>query len=182
MSREAALYPSEPPTPAHLAPPDSWPVPPAEPEPEPKVPPRFRLAGAFSFLAAGVAVIGALLPWANYRDGFELTGIDQGNGWLVLGVAVAAAACGGAAFVGSTPAAVRFGLTGCTVVLAGTFLWNRMRVQDADHRSTVGPVLTGGGLLMVGLSALILAAGTLLALGPLRSAFTWRNADPSAIA
>lgn len=178
MTRESAWYSAEPPLPPHLAPPDGWPVPPVEPVAEPKVAPRARMAGAFTFLGAAIAIVGSLLPWARYVDGYDMSGTRNGNGWIVLVVGVVSAGLAGAAWVGSSHPIVRFGITGCALVLAGLFFWNRWRVQQADSRSRIGPITTGGGLLLVGLAAFVVAAGALLALGPLRDAFRWHNAEP----
>ena len=164
--------------PPHPAPPDGWPMPVAPPVPEPKVAPRARMAGAFTFLGAAIAIVGALLPWAHYTDGYDLSGIHHGGGWIVVVIAVAAAGLAGAAWVGSSHAVVRFGIAGCAVLLAGMFLWNRTRVQQADSHSKIGPITTGGGLLLVGLAAFVVAAGALLALGPLKDAFRWRIDEP----
>ena len=178
MTRESAWYSAEPPLPPHPAPPDGWPMPEVEPIPEPKVAPRARMAGAFTFLGAGIAIVGSLLPWARYSDGFEMSGTHNGNGWVVLVVAIVAAGLAGAAWVGSTHPIVRFGITGCALMLAVLFFWNRMRVQQADSRSKIGPISTGGGLWLVGLAAFVMAAGALLALGPLKDAFRWQNSEP----
>ena len=153
-------------------------MPPVEPIPEPKVAPRARMAGAFTFLGAAIAIVGSLLPWARYADGYDMSGTHNGNGWIVLVVAIIAAGFAGAAWVGSSHPIVRFGITGCALLLAGLFFWYRWRVQQADHRSTIGPITTGGGLLLVGLAAFVVAAGALLALGPLKDAFRWHNAEP----
>jgi hypothetical protein len=136
------------------------------------------MAGAFTFLGAAIAIVGSLLPWARYADGYDISGTHNGNGWVVLVVAVIAAGLAGAAWVGSAHPIVRFGITGCAVVLAGLFFWNRMRVHQADSRSKIGPITIGGGLLLVGLAAFVVAAGALLALGPLRGAFHWQNTEP----
>lgn len=153
-------------------------MPPVEPIPEPKVAPRARMAGAFTFLGAAIAIVGSLLPWARYTDGYDMSGTHNGNGWVVLVVAVVAAGLAGAAWVGSSHPVVRFGITGCALLLAALFFWNRMRVQQADSRSKIGPITTGGGLLLVGLAAFVVAAGALLALGPLKGAFRGHNSEP----
>ena len=136
------------------------------------------MAGAFTFLGAAIGIVGSLLPWARYTDGYDMSGTHNGNGWVVLVVGVVAAGLAGAAWVGSSHPIVRFGIAGCAVVLAGLFFWNRWRVQQADGRSTIGPITTGGGLLLVGLAAFVVAAGALLALGPLKDAFRWHNDEP----
>jgi len=136
------------------------------------------MAGAFTFLGAAIAIVGSLLPWARYTDGFDMSGTHNGNGWIVLVVAIVAAGLAGAAWVGSSHPIVRFGITACAVILAGLFFWNRWRVQQADSRSTIGPITTGGGLLLVGLAAFVVGAGALLALGPLKDAFRWHPAEP----
>jgi hypothetical protein len=178
MTREPAWYSAEPPLPPHPAPPDGWPMPEAPPIPEPKVPPRARMAGAFTFLGAAIAIVGALLPWARYSDGYDMSGTHNGNGWLVLVVAIGAAGLAGAAWVGSSHPIVRFGITGCAVLMATTFFWNRMRVHQADGRSKIGPITIGSGLLLIGLAAFVMAAGALLALGPIKDAFHRRIVDP----
>ena len=178
MTREPAWYSAEPPLPAHPAPPGGWPMPEVPPMREPRVAPRARMAGAFTFLGAAIAMVGALLPWARYTDGYDLSGTHHGNGWMVLAVGVIAAGLAGAAWVGSSHPVVRFGIAGCAVALAGMFLWNRARVQQADSRSKIGPITTGGGLLLVGLAAFVVAAGALLALGPIKDAFSWRFNEP----
>jgi hypothetical protein len=150
------------------------------PEQEPRVPPRARMAGAFTVLGAAIAIAGALLPWAHYSDGFDLTGTDHGHGWIAIVVAVFAAGLAGAAWVGSNHPVVRFGITGCAIVLAVLFFWNRFRLRQAADRSVIGPITTGGGLLLIGLAAFVTAAGALLALGPLREAFRWRNDEIAA--
>ena len=180
MARESAWYSAEPPLLPHPAPPDGWPMPDAEPIPEPKVAPRARMAGAFTILGAAIAITGALLPWAHYADGYDLSGIDHGHGWIALVVAVIAAGLAGAAWVGSSHPVVRFGIAGCAVVLAVVFFWNRFRLRQAADRSVVGPITTGGGLLLIGLAAFVVGAGALLALGPLREAFRWRDTKPDA--
>ena len=98
------------------------------------------MAGAFTFLGAAIAIVGSLLPWASYSDGFEMSGTHNGNGWVVLVVAVVAAGLAGAAWVGSPHPVVRFGITACALLLAVMFFWNRMRVQQADARSRIGPI------------------------------------------
>jgi hypothetical protein len=153
-------------------------MPEVPPIPEPKVAPRARMAGAFTFLGAAIAIVGALLPWAHYTDGYDLSGTHHGGGWIVLVISILAAGLAGAAWVGSSHAVVRFGIAGCAVLLAVMFLWNRARLQRADSRSKIGPITTGGGLLLVGLAAFVVAAGALLALGPLRDAFRWRIDEP----
>jgi hypothetical protein len=178
MTRESAWYSAEPPLPAHPAPPDGWPMPELPPIPEPKVAPRARMAGAFTFLGAAIAMVGALLPWARYTDGYDLSGTHHGNGWMVLVVGVIAAGLAGAVWVGSSHPVVRFGIAGCAVALALMFLWNRARIQQADSNSRIGPITTGGGLLLVGLAAFVMAAGALLALGPMKDAFHWRIDEP----
>jgi hypothetical protein len=174
MARESAWYTSEPPLLPHPAPPDGWPMPEEPPDHEPLVPARARMAGAFTFLGAGIAVVGALLPWAHYNDGYDLTGTNHGHGWIAIVVAILAAGLAGAAWVGSQHPIVRFGITGCAVVLAALFFWNRFRLRQAADQSVIGPITTGGGLLLVGLSGFVIAAGALVALGPLRGAFQWR--------
>jgi hypothetical protein len=136
------------------------------------------MAGAFTILGAAIAIAGALLPWAHYTDGFDLSGIDHGHGWIALVVGVIAAGLAGAAWVGSSHPIVRFGIAGCAVLLAAVFFWNRFRLRQAAGRSAIGPITTGGGLLLVGLAAFVMAAGALLALGPLRGAFRWRDTGP----
>ena len=153
-------------------------MPVAPPIPEPKVAPRARMAGAFTFLGAAIAIVGSLLPWARYSDGYELSGTHHGNGWVVLFVAVAAAGLAGAAWVGSSHPVVRFGITGCAVVLAALFFWNRLRVHQADSRSKIGPITIGGGLLLIGLAAFVVAAGALLALGPIKGTRHRTSAEP----
>lgn len=172
MADSPIIYPQGPPGLAHDEPPYSWPMPP----PTESAAPRRKLmtverwAGTIAFAGAVVATFGSLMAWADYEDGVHTTGIDQGNGWVSLVIALVAAGLGGAAWFGAKHVVLRYAYAVTAVAMLGVFFFNRFRVHQASGRSKIGPIELGSGLRLVGFAAFLVTAAALVMLGPLVAA------------
>jgi hypothetical protein len=154
-------YPSQPPTGAVAQPPQHW-----APAPRPPVhdarPRAAWAAVVVSMLGAVVGAITVFAPWAEYVDGVELTGIEHGDGWIVLAVVTAAAALVGALAFGARHFAIRYGLLLASVALFVLFALNRIDIGRSDDFVTGGEIDVGGGLYGVALAACLVLAGALI--------------------
>lgn len=162
-TREPPRLPAAPPAEPVVGPPASWG---AYPQPVPRARDRGRGWAAVVFAAAGaiVATIGAFAPWARYADGIETTGIEHGDGWFVLVVAVGAAACAGALAFGGRSLWVRLGVFGSSMLLFFLYGLNRIDVARARDHVTGAHIKVGGGLygVMAGAVLLLIAAALIL--------------------
>jgi hypothetical protein len=109
-----------------------------------------------------VGAITAFAPWATYVDGVELTGVEHGDGWIVLLVTAAAAAFVGALAFGWRHLAVRVGLVAAAAGLFLLFLLNRIDISRSEDRVTGGPIDVGGGLYGVAVAACLVLTGALI--------------------
>jgi hypothetical protein len=172
---EPVRMPTEPPLEPVPGPPDAWPRP---DEPDVLVlggPERHHVAAIIGFVGALLAVVGSLLPWARYVDGVDVTGTEQGNGWISLVLALVVAGLAGVSWVGSHVLVVRVGLAATSLSLTIVFFVNRWLIGRADARSRIGPITTANGLLLLGLAAAIVATAAIVASGPLRQVLPQRH-------
>lgn len=154
-------YPSQPPTEATPRPPDRWAPPPAPSAPQQR-PVRAWAAVVTALLGTIVGAVTVFAPWAEYIDGVELTGVEHGDGWIVLAVIAAASALVGTLAFGWRHPAIRFGLIGAAVALFGVFALNRIDIGRSTDHVTGGPIDVGGGLYGVALAACLVLAGALI--------------------
>lgn len=161
------MYPSGPPSLAHEAPPQAWPVgAPAPVAARRQILTRHRFAALVALAGGVLAAIGSLMTWAEYADGFRLKGIDHGNGWVSLGFALGAACLAGAVWFGARHVAVRTAFGLAAAGLLGVFFWNRFRVHQADGRSKIGDILIGTGLQLVGVAAFLVTLAAAVVIVP----------------
>jgi hypothetical protein len=106
--------------------------------------------------------VAAFAPWAHYVDGVAKTGVEHGDGWFVLAVALVAAGLTGALAFGWRHRAVRLGLLGTAVGLLVLYAVNRVDVARSHDRLTGGPIHVGGGLFAVAVGACLILVGALL--------------------
>jgi hypothetical protein len=153
-------YPAEPPTEPVAAPPEHWPPLTAAPRVVPT--PKPWTAVVFAWLGAVVATVGSIGPWARYVDGAETTGLEHGDGWVVLAVGLAIAAITGALACGWRHRAARVGLLVASAALFFVYGLNRLDVGRARDLVTGGPVSVGGGLFAVALAGCLVLVGALV--------------------
>jgi hypothetical protein len=156
------VFPSEPPSGAVAHPPEHW-------APAPAVPPADRGRPRAAWAAIALAMLGVIVgaitvfaPWAEYVDGAELTGVEHGDGWIVLAIVAAASALVGAMASGARHRAIRYGLLLASVALFVVFALNRYDIGQSDDFVTRGPIDVGGGLYGVALAGCLVLAGALI--------------------
>ncbi len=108
---------------------------------------------------ATVAVFG---PWAHYADGSNKTGIEHGDGWIVLAVALVTAGLTGAVAFGARQRWVRWALAGTGVALAALYTINRVDVARSKDRITGVRIDVGGGLFAVAIAGCCVLIGALI--------------------
>jgi hypothetical protein len=157
---EPPWLPPEPPTGEVVRPPAHWPTPSVvRPARSPRRP---WAAVALTFAGIIVGTIAAFAPWASYVDGVDLTGVEHGDGWLVLVVVAAAAALAGALAFGWNHLAVRVGLIVAAAALIVVFVLNRVDISRSEDRVTGGPIDVGGGLYALIVAACLVLTGALV--------------------
>jgi len=124
--------------------------------------PQAWAAVIIAWIGVTIGVLTAFAPWAEYVDGVELTGVEHGDGWIVLAVVAAAGALVGALAFGWRHPVVRFGLIGASAFLLVLFTLNRIDISRSEDRVTNGPIDVGGGLYGVVVAACLILAGALV--------------------
>jgi hypothetical protein len=153
--------PSAPPVGDVAAPPTDWPQPPAAPVVERRIPTRGRSAAVLVWCGGALAVCSVFLPWAHYRDGYDLAGFRHVNGWLTLGFGLLAAGLGGARWAHIRHVSLRLAMLAVGAALIVTTVTNRVAIGLEDARGTSGAVKPSYGLTLAflgGLFALVAAA------------------------
>jgi hypothetical protein len=153
--------PPEPPVGHVSGPPQRWgPVP--TPVEAPERPPRAWAAIVVAWIGLAVATVAAFEPWASYVDGVRLTGVEHGDGWIVLVIAAVGAAFAGALVAGWRHFAVRLGLIGTSIALFLVFLADRIDIGNSVDHVNNRPIDVGGGLYGVAAAACLVLAGALI--------------------
>ncbi len=116
---------------------------------------------AFASLAVVAAVFGSFAPWIDYADGTWRSGIDHGDGWIVLVIAFVAAGLCGAIAAGLRHLAARLALAGTGVALFVLYELNRWSVSHATDQVTGTAPQAGGGLYVLAFAALGLVVAAL---------------------
>lgn len=124
--------------------------------------PQAWAAVIIAWIGVSIGVITAFAPWAEYVDGVDLTGVEHGDGWIVLAIVAAAGALVGALAFGWRHAVVRFGLIGASVALLVLFALNRIDISRSEDHVTNGPIDVGGGLYGVVVAACLILTGALV--------------------
>jgi hypothetical protein len=153
--------PLEPPSAPVIGPPEQWPALPPPPA-DPPSPARGWAAVFMCWLGTIVATVAVFGPWAHYADGTNKTGIEHGDGWIVLAVALVAAALTGMVAFGARHPFVRIGLAATAAVLVLLYTINRIDVARSKDRVTGARIDVGGGLFAVALAACCLFIGALI--------------------
>ncbi len=160
MAPVPPLLPDAPPLEATPAPPGAWSsAPPAAPVAgrDPRVWATV-LIGAASTVAM---VFSSFAPWAHYADGVDKTGIEHGDGWILIGLAFVAAGLCGAIAVGLRHLAARLALAGTGLVVFVVYLLNKYEIGRATDLVTGQRLAIGGGLYVVAFAALGLVVAAL---------------------
>ena len=115
-----------------------------------------------AMLGVVVGAVTVFAPWAEYVDGVELTGVEHGDGWIVLGIVAVASALVGAMAFGARHRAIRYALFLASAALFVVFALNRFDISRSDDFVTGGPIDVGGGLYGVALAGCLVLAGALI--------------------
>ncbi|HEV8299264.1 MAG TPA: hypothetical protein VGQ20_18280 [Acidimicrobiales bacterium] len=170
--------PAEPPSVPVAGPPEHWPALPPPPPDSPS-PTRAWAAVVSSWLGTIIATVAVFGPWAHYADGTNKTGVEHGDGWIVLFVALVAAGLTGAIAFGARQRAVRIGVVATSGAMFVLYAVNRIDIARSKDRVTNAHISVGGGLFAVALAGCFLLAGALLMPSVTRADET---ADPHAAA
>ena len=124
--------------------------------------------GLFWLCIASIAVmiIGSFGSWAKAFGGFvSASGVDGGDGWIVISLAVVAAVCLYLAATGRRPRLLRLlaclaGIGGCAVfAIDARNVFGTQTAGEGNIFGNIDVVSPGWGLIVVGVSSLVLAIG-----------------------
>jgi hypothetical protein len=178
--RDEPVLPAAPPIGDVIVPPSDWPQPPPVAVVERRVPTRGRSAAVLVWLGGALAVCSVVLPWAHYRDGYDLEGVRHVNGWLCLAFGLLAAGLGGARWAGVRHVSVRLAMFAVGAALVITTVANRVAIGLEDARGTSGSVTPSYGLTLAFLGGLFAVVAAVVDDSPLRSTSVSAPPEPTA--